>query len=94
MPVAPPENQRFPTQLVAASGAVSLLLLALVLSFTLKIYQEVLAHGRSAHDIQQLRGEILRLDEVLTMSAHMAANSLEPQWRQRYQASKLSLIHI
>ena len=88
MPVAPPENQRFPTQLVAASGAVSLLLLALVLSFTLKIYQEVLAHGRSAHDIQQLRGEILRLDEVLTMSAHMAANSLEPQWRQRYQASK------
>ncbi len=34
--------------------------------------------------LQQLRGTILHLDEVLTMSAHMATQTGNPKWRQRY----------
>ena len=33
----------------------------------------------------ELRGEILRLDEVLTMSARMAAATGDAQWEQRYR---------
>ncbi|MFS8068759.1 MAG: hypothetical protein ACMG6S_20555, partial [Byssovorax sp.] len=34
---------------------------------------------------EHLRGEILRLDEALTMTATMAAASGEPRWDERYQ---------
>ena len=34
---------------------------------------------------EQLRGVILHLDEVLTMSARMAAATGEPRWEQRYR---------
>ncbi len=35
--------------------------------------------------IEQLRGKIVYLDEVLTMSAHMAAETGDPQWEARYR---------
>ncbi|MGE0267921.1 MAG: sensor histidine kinase [Candidatus Omnitrophota bacterium] len=39
------------------------------------------------HDlrIEQLRGTIIHLDEVLTMSARMAAETGDPQWESRYR---------
>ncbi|MHC4439667.1 MAG: PAS domain S-box protein, partial [Planctomycetota bacterium] len=33
----------------------------------------------------QLSGQIIHIDEVLTMSAHMAAETGEPQWEERYR---------
>lgn len=36
--------------------------------------------------LQELRGSIIHLDEVLTMSARMAATTGEPQWEARYRA--------
>ena len=38
--------------------------------------------------LQELRGTILRLDEVLTMSTRMAAATGEPQWEQRYRRNE------
>ncbi len=35
--------------------------------------------------IEKLRGTILRLDEILTMSTHMAAATGEAQWEERYR---------
>jgi signal transduction histidine kinase len=35
--------------------------------------------------IQELRGQILHLDEVLTMSARMAAATNDPSWEARYR---------
>jgi len=42
------------------------------------------SHRRLARH-EHLHGEILRLDEALTMSATMAAASGEPRWEDRYQ---------
>jgi signal transduction histidine kinase/DNA-binding response OmpR family regulator len=36
--------------------------------------------------IEGLRGTIAHLDEVLTMSARMAASTGEPKWKERYQS--------
>ena len=47
------------------------------------------AYEQSARDTlraEALSGEIRYLDEVLTMSARLGANSGEPQWRERYDA--------
>ncbi|MHC4323951.1 MAG: PAS domain S-box protein, partial [Planctomycetota bacterium] len=35
--------------------------------------------------LHQLSGQIIHIDEVLTMSAHMAAETGEPQWEERYR---------
>ena len=35
--------------------------------------------------IQEVRGTILHLDEVLTMSARMAASTGDPRWEKRYR---------
>jgi len=37
------------------------------------------------HRIEQLRGTIIHLDEVLTMSARMAAATGDPRWEKRYR---------
>lgn len=42
------------------------------------------SHRRLARH-EHLHGEILRLDEALTMSATLAASSGEPRWEDRYQ---------
>ena len=41
-------------------------------------------HARDAR-VQKLAGEIVHLDEVLTMSARMAAATLDPVWEARYR---------
>jgi two-component sensor histidine kinase len=41
--------------------------------------------GRDDLRIEQLGGTIVHLDEVLTMSARMAAATGDPQWEQRYR---------
>lgn len=55
------------------------------------------AHAKfvSAHRIdlraEQLRGEILRLDEVLTQSTLMACVTGEPRWEKRYRTNEILL---
>ena len=46
---------------------------------------------KQATRFEELRGTILRLDEVLTMSAQMAAATGEARWEQRYRQFELQL---
>jgi len=50
------------------------------------VLQKEAAYFRT-HDFRlvQLSGEIIHLDEVLTMSARMSAATLDPKWEARYQ---------
>lgn len=59
------------------------------------ILQKEAAHFR-AYDFRlvQLSGEIGRLDEVLTMSARMAAATLDPKWEARYKENDPKLDDI
>ena len=77
---------------LAGSFAVKLLVLlfltvtlcGLVL-YTHHLFVEFDTHGSEEHRAIELDGIIKHLDEVLTMSAHMAAATGDLQWEQRYR---------
>ncbi|NQT81656.1 hypothetical protein HQ563_01430, partial [bacterium] len=48
------------------------------------LHETTTARGRHLR-IEELRGIIVHLDEVLTMSARMAAATGDPQWEKRYR---------
>ena len=47
-------------------------------------YRDILEIETTATRLTRLEGQIMRLDEILTMSARMAAATGDPQWEQRY----------
>ncbi len=71
--------------------ALTLALLATALALTWLVWNTLASVARleavtdRALRIEELRGTIVRLDEVLTMSARMAAATGDPQWETRYQ---------
>ncbi|MBC8064187.1 MAG: hypothetical protein H7Y17_05110 [Chlorobia bacterium] len=46
-----------------------------------------------ANRLQELRGDILHLDEVLTMAAYMAGTTSDPKWVSRYRIHDPVLAH-
>ena len=48
-------------------------------------YQQYATTAQHMFQVQELRGRIVHLDEVLTMSARMAVTTGDPQWEQRYR---------
>ncbi len=67
----------------------ALFVIAVALPSTLML-QSFKAYSNTANSVarfEQLCGEIKRLDEVLTMSARMAATSGETRWVERYNAN-------
>ena len=54
-------------------------------------YQETKARYERDRKIEELRGMIIHLDEVLTMSARMAAVTGDQQWERRYRAYEPAL---
>ncbi|MGB5440673.1 MAG: histidine kinase dimerization/phospho-acceptor domain-containing protein, partial [Gammaproteobacteria bacterium] len=48
-------------------------------------YQQYATTAQHMFRVQELRGQIVHLDEVLTMSARMAVTTGDPQWEQRYR---------
>lgn len=81
---APASLPRFPTGLIAAALALSLGSAAWS-AYNVDVQRQDIA-GLEAreHRFLELRGTILQLDEVLTMSARMAAATGDPQWEVRY----------
>ncbi|NQT11159.1 MAG: hypothetical protein HQ582_00320, partial [Planctomycetes bacterium] len=75
---------RFPTRCLT----VAVLFTGAVLTWlgwgTYQSYQTTKTTGQQHYKIEQLRGTIVHLDEVLTMSARMAAATGDPQWKVRY----------
>jgi PAS domain S-box-containing protein len=75
----------FPVKLLTGALIFSgVLLIALVWS-TSESYRKVQADQRNDLRLEELRGEIVHLDEVLTMSARLAAVSGDLSWEQRYR---------
>lgn len=60
------------------------LLVVCALATILTATRQTLATNRDELQVQQLCGEIDRLEEVLTMSTWMAATTGEDKWRRRY----------
>jgi len=75
----------FPARWLACALVVSGLLLVELVWFAYEAYQSV--NTIQLRDLRtvELRGEIVRLDEVLTMSARMAAVTGDLSWEARYR---------
>ena len=67
-----------------AFAAATLIVLAIPSLFTLSSFHAYQAAAKDAVRAESLSGEIRYLDEVLTMSARLGANSADPKWRVRY----------
>jgi hypothetical protein len=76
---------RFPSWLVGITLALTFLTFALVVWVAYGGYHALESFGNRESRIRALHGMILRLDEVLTMSARMAAATGDPRWEQRYR---------
>ena len=48
-------------------------------------YRQYATTAQHTFQVQELRGRIVHLDEVLTMSARMAVATGDPKWEQRYR---------
>ncbi len=87
-PVSAPPNhplRRWFDIAAAAAAAVALLgALAWLAASVVTTRKESLAGVADAQRIAELRGEIVHLDEALTMAARMAAATGDPRWSERY----------
>lgn len=78
---APP---RFPVAWITVALLCTLAMLSLLVLTVHQTRSSVESAASAQLDLERLRGRIARLDEVLTMSARMAAASGEPSWELRY----------
>lgn len=76
---------RLPTRFLTAAVIVTGIVLAWLSWGTYRSYQITKVAEERNLRIDQLRGTIIYLDEVLTMSARMAAATGDPAWEERYR---------
>lgn len=77
--------QRFPWPLVLIGVAVTLVLFGLGGWSTWGLYRGFARLSQVEFRLERLTGTIIHLDEVLTMSARMAATTGDPAWEARYR---------
>ena len=85
--MVPNERQpiaRFPTRCLTIAMVFTALVLTWLGWGAYQSYQATQITWQQHYAIEQLRGTIVHLDEVLTMSAQMAAATGDPQWKRRY----------
>jgi signal transduction histidine kinase/DNA-binding response OmpR family regulator len=90
-PQGPERALRFPTQLCAITLALTLATFGWVVWNAYATYRDADIYRSRDLRIEELRGIILRLDEVLTMSARMAAATGDLRWEARYRGSEPTL---
>ena len=78
-----------PSRLVIKGFVVAFVFTILILCglvwYTWRSNQHLKALETRHFRLLELSGEIIYLDEVLTMSAHMAVSTFEPEWEIRYR---------
>ena len=74
----------FPTKLVGVAAVLTLAVLAWLSWFAYDTYKFVQDTNTRIVGLERARGDIIHLDEVLTMSASMAAATGEVEWIDRY----------
>ena len=77
-------QKRLPTRFVSISFIIIILSLVGLGYQVLSAYQDMHSIQTESFRLQSLSHEILYLDEVLTMSAKMAAETSDPYWEERY----------
>jgi len=87
----PDSSLRFPTQIIAITLVLTLASFGWVVWNTFAGYRGADAYAPRNLRVEELRGVILHLDEVLTMSARMAAATGDLSWETRYHQSEPQL---
>jgi PAS domain S-box-containing protein len=80
-----PQVEPFPTKLIGIAALTTLAVLAWLSWFIYDEYQIVQDTNTRIVGLERVRGDIVHLDEVLTMSASMAAATGEVAWIERYR---------
>jgi len=84
-PEISPKATSFPAKLSTAALVLTALMLAALVWLTFESYQSSTKGQLRNLRIVELRGIIVHLDEVLTMSARMAATTGDTAWERRYR---------
>jgi len=79
------ERSRRPIRLLTVAWLITLAVLAALGWSAWDSHHRLASVVQRAHQIQALQGRIVYLDEVLTMSARMAAESGDLSWEKRYR---------
>ncbi len=80
-----PQVEPFPTKLIGIAALTTLAVLAWLSWFVYDAYQIAQDANTRIVGLERVRGDIIHLDEVLTMSASMAAATGEVAWIDRYR---------
>ncbi len=78
-----PQIQPFPTKLIGIAALTTLAVLTWLCWFAYEAYQIVQDTNTRIIGLERVRGDIVHLDEVLTMSARMAAAKGDVAWIDR-----------
>ena len=81
----PSKVTAFPARALTGALVLSIVVLVALIWFMLDSYRNVTAGQQHNLRIEGLRGTIVHLDEVLTMSARMAAATGDSNWERRYR---------
>src|SRR5438128_1414165 len=76
---------KFPARLCAITLVLTFATFFWVVWNAYSSYREADSFRRYDARLEELRGVIIHLDEVLTMSARMAATTSDSRWEQRYR---------
>jgi signal transduction histidine kinase/PAS domain-containing protein len=81
----------WPVRILTAAVTLNVMVLLMLAGSAHQSFGMIRDNLERYSEIYRLRSSILHLDEVLTMSARMAAATGDRQWEQRYQASATAL---
>ena len=76
---------RFPTRLLTVACLLTIMAFAWSGWIIFDARRDVKTFQNESLRIEELRGVIVHLDEVLTMSARMAAATGDPKWEERHR---------
>ncbi|MBI3886751.1 MAG: PAS domain-containing protein, partial [Opitutae bacterium] len=87
-PTAPSENTRetpFPAKTLTIGLVLTVVVLVAISWSAYDSYLKLSAGEQRAQQLPELAAQVAYFDEVLTMSARMAATTGDPRWEQRYR---------
>ncbi len=84
-------GERFPFRLLVATMTFTVIVLLAMVWSAFDSYQNTSNLQPSDLRVEELRGQIIHLDEVLTLSAQMAAATGDLRWEERYRRFRSQL---
>ena len=88
------ELPKSPTKVIAIAFFVNCVVLLLIVWSSYYSCKQAKLATQHSLKLKQLQGSIIHLDEVLTMSARMAATTGDAEWKKRYSENESLLNHV